>query len=258
MAFQPVGELLRSENNGSMKITCAKCGEELLGAVNRCWKCGTSFELSAGDDDGPPVRRAPIADLEPVSGPAGEVPLMAELAEPEEASTANAAELRVVDPGLTPGASMPGAQPAEPPRATVPVTPAGAESKGPKQTKPPTALPKPRFRISHRYGGWLGALALLLGLASAAFSYHSFWALPGSLAGLAFGIWALAGRRRGAAMVGIIVCCIAFSVSGYRALLVAYTEFMGYSPFDQKLPVEEPFPEDGEPEDPNDPLGDDW
>lgn len=230
----------------------------MLGAVNRCWKCGTSFESSACDDDGPPVRRAPIVDLEPAAGPAADAPVMAELAELEEPGAASAAAPEVAKPGLKPETPVPEVQRAEPPVATAAVTAGRAEGKGPTPTRPPAVLPKPRFRISHRYGGWLGALALLLGLASAAFSYHSYWALPGSLAGLALGIWALAGKRRGAAMVGIIICCIAFSVSGYRALLVAYTELMGYSPFDQQRPVEEVFPGEEEPKDPSDPFGDDW
>lgn len=28
-------------------MKCEKCGEELLGAVNRCWRCGTKVELDA-------------------------------------------------------------------------------------------------------------------------------------------------------------------------------------------------------------------
>jgi hypothetical protein len=230
----------------------------LLGAVNRCWKCGTTFETAAGDDDGPPVRRPPIADLEPASTTVGDVPVMAELVTPEQPATAGAAEPQVAESGPTSKSPEAGGREAQPPVVTVPVTPGGTDGSRPTPAKSPSAVPKPRFRISHRYGGWLGALALLLGLGSAAFSYHSYWALPGSLAGLALGIWALGGKRRGAAMVGIIVCCVAFSVSGYRALLSAYTELMGYSPFDLNRPVDEVFPEPLEPEDMDDPFGEDW
>lgn len=42
-----------------MSVVCDKCGEELMGAVNRCWKCGTTFAHVEADDQ-PPIRRAPI------------------------------------------------------------------------------------------------------------------------------------------------------------------------------------------------------
>ena len=30
-----------------MAVRCSKCGEELLGPVNRCWKCGQQFAAQA-------------------------------------------------------------------------------------------------------------------------------------------------------------------------------------------------------------------
>src|SRR3954469_7456818 len=39
-----------------MAVRCSKCGEELLGAVNRCWKCGQTFALHPEMDGTPPVR----------------------------------------------------------------------------------------------------------------------------------------------------------------------------------------------------------
>lgn len=237
-----------------MKIICAKCGEELLGAVNRCWKCGTEFDLPSGDEDGPPVRRAPIADLHPAPSDNANLPVMAELADSEVSSTSSATPLPRNETGSHTLPASAATQPAHEPALSTLDTAAGAERKGAEQTKPPAMLPSPRFRISHRYGGWLGGLALVIGLSSAAFSYHSFWALAGSFLGLALGIWALAGQRRGAAMLGIIFCCIALTVSGYRIVLVAYESVMGYSPFEQGLPVEEPFPD---PENGVDPFGED-
>jgi hypothetical protein len=146
-----------------------------------------------------------------------------------------------------------------PPGDEVPVTAelVEAEDEDSGQTRTRVAAGQPRLSVSGRYGGWLGGLALLVGLVCVAFSYHSFWALPGSIVGLAVGIWALAGKRRGAAMVGIVICCIALSVSGYRALVVAYTAYTGYSPFDQG-PVDEVFPEEEERKEEGEVFGDDW
>ena len=47
-----------------MSVRCAKCGEELLGAVNRCWRCG-EVVLSA-----PPPVRAIVVEPEVIAVPA--------------------------------------------------------------------------------------------------------------------------------------------------------------------------------------------
>ena len=62
-----------------MKVSCSNCGEELLGSVNRCWKCGTAIQPLAGDVQTPPVRRAPIPDLWAYSEPGVERAVEAEV-----------------------------------------------------------------------------------------------------------------------------------------------------------------------------------
>ena len=42
-----------------MSYVCKQCGEVLFGAVNRCWKCGTEFEVAVNLKV-PPVRREPV------------------------------------------------------------------------------------------------------------------------------------------------------------------------------------------------------
>ncbi|MFI4874927.1 MAG: hypothetical protein ACIALR_06305 [Blastopirellula sp. JB062] len=42
-----------------MSTICSHCGEELIGAVNRCWRCGREFQIDALADV-PPIRRSPI------------------------------------------------------------------------------------------------------------------------------------------------------------------------------------------------------
>lgn len=42
-----------------MSYVCKECGEVLFGAVNRCWKCGTEFEIAVNLKV-PPVRREPV------------------------------------------------------------------------------------------------------------------------------------------------------------------------------------------------------
>ncbi len=43
----------------TMAVICGHCGEELLGAVNRCWRCGHSFSAIPDQGGLPPVRRPP-------------------------------------------------------------------------------------------------------------------------------------------------------------------------------------------------------
>ncbi|MFO0821239.1 MAG: hypothetical protein U1A77_25065 [Pirellulales bacterium] len=45
-----------------MPVHCAACGEELLGAVNRCWRCGRSFAHAPTPESEPPVRGPAIPD----------------------------------------------------------------------------------------------------------------------------------------------------------------------------------------------------
>src|SRR5262245_56863795 len=50
-----------------MAVRCSKCGEELLGAVNRCWKCGQAFAQRPEIDGRPPVRTdAPATSQQPL------------------------------------------------------------------------------------------------------------------------------------------------------------------------------------------------
>jgi len=57
-----------------MKVWCAACGEELMGSVNRCWKCGKTFPVQPEGGSKPPIRRLPIAAArpQPVSESSGE------------------------------------------------------------------------------------------------------------------------------------------------------------------------------------------
>ncbi|MFM7073758.1 MAG: hypothetical protein ACKO38_18380 [Planctomycetota bacterium] len=43
-----------------MKVHCGYCGEEMMGAVNRCWRCGHRFAATPAADGQPPIRRDPI------------------------------------------------------------------------------------------------------------------------------------------------------------------------------------------------------
>ncbi|MFO0870685.1 MAG: hypothetical protein U0935_17285 [Pirellulales bacterium] len=58
-----------------MSVHCTFCGEELLGAVNRCWRCGRRFTYAPTRESEPPVRRSPLSG--PLSLRPGEAPVEA-------------------------------------------------------------------------------------------------------------------------------------------------------------------------------------
>ena len=192
-----------------MPVHCAECGEELLGSVNRCWRCGHEFESRTGSIDDPPVRRRPISEL---------------LAEPLEAV--------IVDQQAAPSAVVPTAGERWQRRGSpfvirdesVEQGPAGQPADnvaavGPVPAQYPTAL--------GAAGGATAAIVLAcIGLVLVAL----FPAIALFLAaiGLGFGVWGLRAPRREPAIAGLILCCIAFSLSAGG---LAYQVYLSYFSF---------------------------
>jgi hypothetical protein len=52
-----------------MSVSCGHCGEPLMGAVNRCWRCGHEFAQTAEDGRLPPVRRPGVGLVDPADQP---------------------------------------------------------------------------------------------------------------------------------------------------------------------------------------------
>jgi hypothetical protein len=79
-----------------MKAHCGYCGEEMMGAVNRCWRCGHRFPATPAADGQPPIRRDPIAgplDRAPTpSGPASIATAQSMVSEAGSPSFANTRE----------------------------------------------------------------------------------------------------------------------------------------------------------------------
>ena len=147
-----------------MPVHCATCGEELLGSVNRCWKCGNQFEALA-EDGLPPIIRAPVpSDTQPVED---DVPV-ADVVEDFTVPKATAAET--------------------------------------------TKL------VSSRQGLRLGfaVSSIVIGGFSLLASFFTPFAAIGAAIGIALGVFALVGGNRAAAIAGIILCCLALTVSGVR------------------------------------------
>ena len=118
-----------------MQVCCGKCGAELLGAVNRCWRCGTAVLSRPGDTRIPPVRRPPLPGaagsgvaVSPADGPAPGGPVMLAPADAPGtgAVAAPVVARRVGSPftATTERSSAVSSPPSPPPETMFPVTPA--------------------------------------------------------------------------------------------------------------------------------------
>jgi hypothetical protein len=166
-----------------MAVRCSKCGEELLGAVNRCWKCGQPFALHPEIDGRPPVRAETPPDA----------------SQPLEAT--------VVDPssgGLPAAATIPVAAP----RFTLPRRSSTAE------------LVDARRAAMMAMGGTVASI--VLGIFAAGLAVIWPPAAIIAILGLAMGIWGLGSPRRNWALIGMLLCCLAIGLGAYGGARATY------------------------------------
>ena len=171
-----------------MAVRCSKCGEVLLGAVNRCWKCGQTFALRPEIDGRPPVRsEASIAS---------EQPLEAIVVEP------------AADKPATVAASGSPALPASP----LPVPVATPRFIQPRRATTAELIDARRSGMM-AMGGTVASL--VLGVFAAALAV--FWPPAAMIAvlGLVMGIWGLYSPRRNWALLGMLMCCLAIGFGAY-------------------------------------------
>ena len=157
-------------------VTCSECGAELIGAVNRCWKCGQEVLTRAGDSSLPPVRRGPL-DEEQI--------LVAQLAD-----------------------ERPAEQPVEIRRVGSPFASDAELTPLPGRPIQPFARPRPP-RDASVYGA---ALSVAMGVMGLIVGYWSWLAgLPATI-GIVVGFWGLRSERRGMAWIGLTLCVLAIAV----------------------------------------------
>lgn len=187
-----------------------------MGAVNRCWKCG--IDLRAETRPGAP----------PVSRTAFEPLIVAELAEEAEQQAA------------APLVSPPVADPAEPaPGAESPLLEFGPNGSllrrgspfaagslllppqhSPEFGGPSRRLPPSLHQAYASNGGAIAALVLgIFGLCLAPLRFEG--AIVGAI-GLAMGIWGLYSQRRGWALAGLVLCCLAIAVGMYTGVYLLF------------------------------------
>ena len=215
-----------------MPVTCSQCGEELLGAVNCCWKCGTKFALRPEMDGRPPFRRPPMAETAAVAPPA-EVVTVAEAS--GEAVPTN---IRRGSPFIAAAQWSPA-----PRTSNGPENPTAAARVTQATSAQPSADSADRYS-EHVVSIVAAVLSVVLGLASVVLCfYFPIGALAVAVVGLAMGVWGLYSDRRGVAVIGVILCCIALSFGGFRSVVQLYTNIYGISPWQSEDDLN--MPDDG-------------
>jgi hypothetical protein len=245
------------------KVVCSHCGEELMGSVNRCWRCGRTFVAEHNPENLPPIRRRPIP-LDLVNKSLQEMDELARAAAQPSASAA-------AEPALAYSAATLSSQAVEEPvlasvagsddRAIESRTPLPeSELSGRPETalKPPARMtpshltatspttpyysPPPTPWYPANAGATGGAIAaVVLGVMSlAAIKFITPGALLISILGVGMGVWGLHSDRRAVAVFGLLLCCVAMAVSGFLTAVQLFTLINGYSPFEADLPPVDP------------------
>jgi len=184
-----------------MPVKCAQCGEELLGAVNKCWRCGQLVE-SHPEVDVPPVVQPPILITPPVITPA-EGDLIAE-AQLVGQPTNVAAENQNMRSG----------------------SPFAKTQRGTWQHWRQTTG---REWNASTISAWVAVVVAIYGWVLT--SFNPFVAFAVAVVSLGLGIFGLWGRHRPAAVVAIILCCLLIAFAGYHMFVDIFTWAYGYAPF---------------------------
>jgi hypothetical protein len=206
-----------------MAVRCARCGEELLGAVNRCWKCGQQFAVRPTPEGLPPVRAESIAET--VSDPAAA----------DQRPTAAPLEARQIDEAAVasgPATSVLEASPAAASPAPLPLVPTHPLA----TPRPPRPAASPANNIAALGGAYA---ALLLGLFGLLLSWWRYEGAIVAFIGLLAGIWGIYSPRRGWALLGMLLCALAMGLGTYTGVRQLYLYMNRYAPIEAPLPDEE-------------------
>jgi hypothetical protein len=202
-----------------MAVRCAHCGEELLGAVNRCWKCGQQFVARPTVEGLPPVRVEPAA--------------LAAAAVATAPVSTDALDARVLEDSAE-GAALTSPVPQPPPSIFQP-PPHPLATPLPMPVPPRSTPQRPNLAaLGGAYGAVvLGGFALVL----APFRWEAAFV---AFVGLLMGIWGVYSPRRNWALVGMLLCTAALGWGTFTGMRQLYQYLNRNAP----VTVEEPLEED--------------
>src|SRR5262245_6604274 len=187
-----------TEAGSVMAVRCTRCGEEPLGALNRCWKCGQEFRARPTVEGLPPVRDEIVAAAATAALPAGEA-LEAAILDDSAPGTGFVPTMQAV----TPTAVLVAPAPPLPPHPLA--TPAPPR---PSVTRRPT-------NIAAEGGAYA---ALILGVFGLVLSWSLFYGALVALVGLLAGVWGIYSPRRNWALVGMLLCAVAMGLGTFTGV----------------------------------------
>jgi hypothetical protein len=196
------------------------------------------MESRPGNTSLPPVRRAPIpprADVVPSA-----VEIEGEVGDSSDSDGVFEATLADEVTAETPPSDGSPQTDANPPvvarRVGSPFAdPVAASGEDPAERPPP---PKTHYVVRQaKYPRHLASVggsiaALVLGVMSLIACFYTAGAVVTAFIGLLMGIWGLYSTRRGPAIIGILLCCIAMAIGGFNAVVWMYEAKHGYKPWD--------------------------
>ena len=225
-----------------MTVRCAHCGEELLGAVNRCWKCGQAFSAQPTVDGLPPVRSqtpaaalvgAAVAQEEAIEARVLDDDLAGPLAETTVLTVYETAEATAADPESAPPMSifpLPPNPLATPSPYSPSLYPAQLSSSVSRRHVPP----RPNIAA---LGGAYGAL--LLGIFALVLAPFRWEAAIVAFVGLLAGIWGIYSPRRGWAVIGMLLCAVAMGWGTYTGMRALWLYMNRNAQIVEEIPLEE-------------------
>jgi hypothetical protein len=177
-----------------MSVHCTKCGEELLGAVNRCWKCGQAISVTSREQACSRTRDDPPGASAGSPAVTFDQPLQATLID----------------------------------SPAIPLAPVAAPAYSQSRPLTTAELIDARRTGMMAMGGTVASL--VLGFFAAALAF--VWPLASLIAilGLMMGIWGLQSPKRNLALVGMLLCCLSIGVGTYSAVRRVYLSFKQSQP----------------------------
>jgi len=204
-----------------MPVRCSKCGEELLGSVNRCWKCGTLFHLRTEKSGLPPVRMTPVETVIAAELADTEAPVLAEVLNQDLG-------IESPPPGENENTSVRRGSP-----FADSFTPTKLAASGDRTSREHVELKGQLDARKHMLLLLASVSSLLLGSFSVVLLFVSAVATFFiSTIGLGLGLTGLRGNRRGPAIAGIVLCCLALGLAGFVATLYVFELMFDYNPLD--------------------------
>ncbi len=223
-----------------MMVHCGKCGAELLGAVNRCWKCGQAVVSRSDAASVPPVRRPPVAGPLLVAPWEALTPAIVDAAPPSAAEplaagatgVAVSPDVREGEPTASPtvvrrgSPFAPGAALHQSP-ARVPSAVVRRSAATSRDLTQPLEVERPRSALEL----WLPIVAICLGAGAFGLGDYPEISLSFAILGTAFGAVAIAYRVKVTSVAGIVICVLALLWSGYSTAVSIYERTYGVSPW---------------------------